>query len=107
MRESMTDTARHSKTKTLQRGFTLTELSIVLGIIGLILGAIWVAASAVYSNLHLATANTQLLQVTQAVRAMYATSVLVDPGADMTTGTQAGGAAGAEAGRGHSAAVVN
>ncbi len=27
------------------RGFTLTEMAIVLGVIGLILGAIWVAAA--------------------------------------------------------------
>ena len=66
-----------------KRGFTLTEIAIVLGIIGLILGAIWVAAAAVYNNMRISTANTQLLQITQAVRAMYATSATVDAGADM------------------------
>lgn len=74
-------TARNKNAK--QRGFTLTEIAIVLGIIGLILGAIWVAASAVYNNMRISTANTQLLQITQAVRAMYATSATVDSGANM------------------------
>lgn len=69
--------------RTSKRGFTLTEIAIVLGIIGLILGAIWVAASAVYNNMRITTANTELLQITQALRAMYATSSTVDPGADM------------------------
>jgi prepilin-type N-terminal cleavage/methylation domain-containing protein len=33
-----------------RRGFTLTEIAIVLGIIGLILGAVWAAAKNVYNN---------------------------------------------------------
>ena len=78
-----------------KRGFTLTEIAIVLGIIGLILGAIWVAASAVYNNLRVSKATTELLQIAQAVRSMYATSSTVDATADMTysaTGTHAVGA---------------
>ena len=67
------------------RGFTLTEVAIVLGIIGLILGAIWVAASAVYTNMRTQTANTELLQITQAVRSMYATSAEISQTADMPT----------------------
>lgn len=57
-----------------KRGFTLTEIAIVLGIIGLILGAIWVAAAAVYNNLRTSKAVTATLQTAQAVRALYATS---------------------------------
>jgi prepilin-type N-terminal cleavage/methylation domain-containing protein len=76
-----------------KRGFTLTEIAIVLGIVGLILGAIWVAAAAVYNNLRTSRATTELLTVAQNVRAMYATSPLVDPGSNMTvSGAQAGGA---------------
>lgn len=67
------------------RGFTLTEIAIVLGIVGLILGAIWVAAAAVYSNLRTSKATTQLLQITQNIRALYATSSNTGAGtADMT-----------------------
>jgi prepilin-type N-terminal cleavage/methylation domain-containing protein len=71
--------------KTKKRGFTLTEIAIVLGIIGLILGAIWVAAAAVYTNLRTSKTTTQLLTITQNLRALYATSASVDPAADMTT----------------------
>ncbi|HEU0117110.1 MAG TPA: type II secretion system protein [Alphaproteobacteria bacterium] len=70
------------KSRTAQRGFTLTEIAIVLGIIGLILGAIWVAASAVYNNLRVSKATTELLQTAQAIRALYATAT--------TTGDAAG-----------------
>ncbi|MFY9288933.1 MAG: type 4 pilus major pilin [Alphaproteobacteria bacterium] len=78
------DTSTHTHKKS-KRGFTLTEIAIVLGIIGLILGAIWVAASAVYNNLRTSRATTELLQVAQAVRSMYATAATVDAGANMTT----------------------
>lgn len=57
-----------------KKGFTLTEIAIVLGIIGLILGAIWTAAAAVYNNQRVAHANTAIVQITQGVRALYATS---------------------------------
>ncbi len=56
------------------RGFTLTEAAIVLGIVGLILGAIWVAAAAVYENMRTNRANEQILKVAQAVRSLYASS---------------------------------
>jgi prepilin-type N-terminal cleavage/methylation domain-containing protein len=57
-----------------KRGFTLTEIAIVLGIIGLILGAIWGAASSVYSNKHIADAEQGITATAQAVRSLYATS---------------------------------
>lgn len=66
-----------------KRGFTLTEIAIVLGIVGLILGAIWVAAAAVYNNLRTSKGTTELLVTVQNIRALYATSGLVDAGADM------------------------
>src|ERR1700685_3788359 len=72
-----------------KRGFTLTEIAIVLGIIGLILGAIWVAAAAVYTNMRVARSSQELLQITQAVRSLYATStttgVTTGDGSPMTT----------------------
>src|SRR5882762_1552401 len=79
-----------------KRGFTLTEIAIVLGIVGLILGAIWVAAAAVYSNLRTSKATTELLNIVQNVRALYATAGAVSPQADMAmsaAGTQGAGAA--------------
>src|ERR1700740_210314 len=76
-----------------KRGFTLTEIAIVLGIIGLILGAIWVAAAAVYNNMRTSKATTEILTAVQNVRALYATSQIVDANANMTAvGAQAGGA---------------
>lgn len=60
--------------KQKKRGFTLTEIAIVLGIIGLILGAIWAAASSVYANLKANQAQQGVLAAAQAVRSMFATS---------------------------------
>lgn len=62
---------------TRRRGFTLTEAAIVLGIVGLILGAIWVAAAAVYNNLRVQKANTAILTVAQTIRSMHATQTAV------------------------------
>jgi len=57
-----------------KRGFTLTEIAIVLGIIGLILGAVWAAATAVYSNIRVSQAEQGITQTAQAVRSMFAAS---------------------------------
>ena len=54
-----------------KKGFTLTEIAIVLGIVGLILGSIWTAAASVYSNQRVAHAQTAVLQIAQAVRTLY------------------------------------
>lgn len=67
------------------RGFTLTEAAIVLGIVGLILGAIWVAAASVYDNMRVQKANTQLLQIVQNVRALYANASSIGSTGDITT----------------------
>jgi prepilin-type N-terminal cleavage/methylation domain-containing protein len=69
-----------------KRGFTLTEIAIVLGIIGLILGAIWVAAAAVYTNMRVARSSQELLQITQSIRSLYATSTVTGgtDGGDIT-----------------------
>src|SRR3984957_16106234 len=70
---------RISPRRQRRRGFTLTEIAIVLGIIGLILGAIWVAAAAVYNNMRTSKTTTELLDVAQNLRGMYATAGTVDP----------------------------
>jgi prepilin-type N-terminal cleavage/methylation domain-containing protein len=66
-----------------RRGFTLTEIAIVLGVVGLILGAIWVAAAAVYNNLRVSHTNTQILQTAQAIRTLYSSQNTITSG-DMT-----------------------
>jgi type II secretory pathway pseudopilin PulG len=71
-----------------RRGFTLTEAAIVLGIVGLILGAIWVAAGAVYTNLRVNTTNRQMLAIAQAVRSLYSTQSTVETGVASTNAAQ-------------------
>ncbi len=46
-----------------RRGFTLTEIAIVLGIVGMILGAIWVAQGQVSNSQKTAKAAGELLQI--------------------------------------------
>jgi prepilin-type N-terminal cleavage/methylation domain-containing protein len=84
MQKDQTDLAR--KKGWGKRGFSLTELAIVLGVMGLILGALWAAASSVYSNNRASKAESEVLTVAQAIRAMYATYSSVDVNADMPAG---------------------
>jgi len=60
--------------KRKQRGFTLTEIAIVLGMMGLVLGAIWTAASSVYTNQRSLHGATAVMQVAQGVRALFGSS---------------------------------
>jgi prepilin-type N-terminal cleavage/methylation domain-containing protein len=57
-----------------RRGFTLTEIAIVLGIVGLILGAVWAAAKNVYSNVNSAKATEITSILIANVRGAYGTS---------------------------------
>lgn len=54
-----------------RRGFNLIEAAIVLGVIGLVIGGIWVAAAAVQANLRKADASKGLIQIVQNVRNLY------------------------------------
>ena len=54
-----------------RRGFTLTEIAIVLGIIGIILGAIWAAAAMVYENNRTKEAREQTLTIINNWRSIY------------------------------------
>lgn len=69
------------------KGFNLIEAAIVLGIVGLVVGGIWVAATSVYANLRSKSATDQLLKVAQSVRALYATSSVTGAanGTDLTS----------------------
>jgi prepilin-type N-terminal cleavage/methylation domain-containing protein len=53
-----------------KQGFTLTEIAIVLGVIGVILGAIWVAASTVNNNQRVTKATQQIITIVNNIRAL-------------------------------------
>ena len=59
--------------KNNKRGFNLIEIAIVLAVIGLVIGGIYVAASAVTENNRKQNTQKQLLQIVQNVRSVYAT----------------------------------
>ena len=75
------------------RGFTLTEVAIVLGIVGLILGAVWVAAAAVYDNMRIKRTNEAILSAAQGFRSLYASANAtgVATGTNMTANLVAAG----------------
>ena len=73
-------TPMESRLQKRKKGFTLTEIAIVLGIIGLILGAIWVAAASVYQNQRVNQAQTGILQLLQGVRTLYSQQATMGAG---------------------------
>jgi len=52
-------------------GYTLTEAAIVLGIVGIILSSIWLAASSVYENNALRNASESIVKIAQNIRMIY------------------------------------
>jgi prepilin-type N-terminal cleavage/methylation domain-containing protein len=54
-----------------QAGVTLTEISIVLGIVGVILGAVWVAFAHVENSNRMRVTNQQLVAISNNVRAIF------------------------------------
>jgi prepilin-type N-terminal cleavage/methylation domain-containing protein len=60
-------------------GFTLTELSIVLGIMGSILGAIWSASSHVSANNRAQKTVTQILDIANGFRAAFPNGAINSP----------------------------
>ncbi len=57
--------------KKSKRGFNLIEAAIVLGVVGLVIGGIWVAAAAVQSNMRESDTSKGLLQIVQNTRNLY------------------------------------
>lgn len=55
-----------------QRGFNLIEIAIVLAVVGLIIGGIYTAASAVTENNRRRNTQTHLLTIVQNIRTTYA-----------------------------------
>ena len=53
-------------------GFTLTELAMVLGVVGIILGAIWGSASMVYKKMQVNEGSRGLQGIVAKVRSIYA-----------------------------------
>ncbi len=78
-----------------QHGFTLTEMAIVLGVTGLIIGAIWAAASLVYNNMRLSQAQQEIISIANNVRSLYASRSTFTATADNTDITVAMANAGA------------
>ena len=53
------------------KGFSLIESAIVLGVVGLVIGGIWVAASAVNSNLRMSNTVVAILQMVQGGQKLF------------------------------------
>ena len=83
-------TPMQSRLQKRKKGFTLTEIAIVLGIIGLILGAIWVAAASVYNNQRINQGQTAILQTLQGIRTLYAQQASITAGNDTPAMINAG-----------------
>jgi len=67
-----------------RRGFTLTELAIVLLVAGAVVGAIWVAGGAVWSNYRIYRFSQQVITAVKNIRDQYANAVQLPAGPDIT-----------------------
>jgi hypothetical protein len=73
-----------------RRGFNLIEAAIVLGVVGLVIGGIWVAATAVNSNWQNSRTQQQIVQIVANSRSLFNRQSL--PNADVTSALIAAGA---------------
>jgi hypothetical protein len=55
----------------VQQGFNLIEAAIVLGVVGLVIGGIWVAAAQVQENLRISKFSGQLVSIQSSVRQLF------------------------------------
>jgi hypothetical protein len=63
-------TSMHPKPSVL--GMNLTEIALVLSIVGLVLGAVWAAANQFYAAGNIRRAGQQILLITQNMRGLFA-----------------------------------
>lgn len=54
-----------------QQGFNLIEAAVILGIVGLVVGGIWIAAAAVKENRNISIAEDGVLQIDNAVYSLF------------------------------------
>lgn len=70
------------------KGFTLTEAAIVLGVVGVVLAGVWTGASAVYKKMRIERGIQQATVIVQNMRTLYANrgqfSHAIDTNADIT-----------------------
>ena len=82
----------HYQHQTSRAGFTLTEIAIVLGVVGLIIGAIWTAAKSVFDANKATQAIEDITTIASNVRATYlAANSFAATGDQTTTLMNAGG----------------
>jgi type II secretory pathway pseudopilin PulG len=72
-------------------GFTLTELAIVLGVIGTVLASIWAAASTAYQHQNVARAQQQIITIVHNIRALHANHPFFLGTGDQTANLVSGG----------------
>lgn len=68
-----------------RHGFTLIELAIVLGVVGTIIGAIWLAANSVTQQRRVGDAVEDLKEISTNIRSMYSAAQVFPTSGDVTT----------------------
>lgn len=84
MTSGMKTKQRHRRS---QAGITLIELALVLGVAGILVGGIWVAASGAYEAHRVNQTVDQIRQLTENIRGRYNVAATI-PQQDFTTFTQ-------------------
>ncbi len=61
----------HFSRHTFRKGFNLIEAAIVLGVVGLVIGGIWVAAASVNENMKISRTEGAILQIMTGLRQKF------------------------------------
>jgi type II secretory pathway pseudopilin PulG len=77
--------------QSVRSGFTLTEIAIVLGVVGFVLGGIWVAASNTYRTQKINKLGRDFVQIVNNVQGIMYHQVGITPLVDVTAGYWAAG----------------